>query len=48
MRQPDIKQPLEGLGMEPVGEGPEGFAKVIASEVANITKVVEAAGIKPK
>ena len=48
MKQPDIRPPLEGLGMEPVGEGPEGFAKVIASEVANITKVVEAAGIKPK
>jgi tripartite-type tricarboxylate transporter receptor subunit TctC len=48
MRQPDIKPPLEGLGMEPVGEGPAEFAKMIASEVANITKVVEAAGIKPK
>ena len=48
MRQPDIKPPLAALGMEPVGEGGEQFAKIIANEIATITKVVEAAGIKPK
>jgi hypothetical protein len=34
--------------MEPVGEGPEQFAKIIATEVEGIAKVVESAGIKPK
>ena len=48
MKQPEMKPSLAALGMEPVGEGPEEFAKLIASEVATITKVVEATGIKPK
>ena len=48
MKDPGIKPPLEALGMEPVGEGPEGFAKLIATEIDTITKVVEATGIKPK
>ena len=48
MKQADIKGPLAGLGMEPVGEGPEQFAKIIATEVEGIAKVVESAGIKPK
>jgi hypothetical protein len=34
--------------MEPVGESGEQFAKIIANEIATITKVVEATGIKPK
>jgi tripartite-type tricarboxylate transporter receptor subunit TctC len=48
MREAGMKPPLAALGMEPVGEGPEEFAVIIASEVATITKVVESAGIKPK
>jgi len=48
MKQSDIKAPLAALGMEPVGEGGEQFAKIIAGEIASITKVVESAGIKPK
>jgi tripartite-type tricarboxylate transporter receptor subunit TctC len=48
MKDPGVKLPLAALGMEPVGEGPEAFAKPIATEVAGITKVVKAAGIKPK
>ncbi|MGZ5900320.1 MAG: Bug family tripartite tricarboxylate transporter substrate binding protein [Reyranella sp.] len=48
MKQSDIKEPLAALGMEPVGEGGEKFAKMIAGEVASITQVVESAGIKPK
>ena len=48
MKQADIKPPLAGLGMEPVGEIGEQFAKIIANEIATITKVVEATGIKPK
>ena len=48
MKQQDIKPPLAALGMEPVGESGEKFAKIIASEIDSITKVVEATGIKPK
>jgi len=48
VKQADIKPPLAGLGMEPVGESGEQFAKIIANEIATITKVVEATGIKPK
>ena len=48
MKQSDIKEPLAALGMEPVGEGGEKFAKIIAGEVDSIAKVVESAGIKPK
>jgi tripartite-type tricarboxylate transporter receptor subunit TctC len=48
IKDPGMKSPLGALGMEPVGEGPAGFAKLIASEVESITKIVEKAGIKPK
>ena len=48
MKTAEIVPPLSALGMEPVGEGPEQFAQIIAAEVATITKVVEATGIKPK
>jgi tripartite-type tricarboxylate transporter receptor subunit TctC len=48
MRQSDIKAPLAALGMEPVGESGEKFAKMITSEIETITKVVESTGIKPK
>jgi hypothetical protein len=30
MKQPDIRPPFAALGMEPVGEGPEEFAKAAA------------------
>lgn len=48
MKESDMKQPLAALGMEPVGEGPGPFAKMIDQEVTTITRVVENAGIKPK
>jgi tripartite-type tricarboxylate transporter receptor subunit TctC len=48
MKEPDMSEALAPLGMEPVGEGPEPFAKMIAREVNTITKVVESAGIQPK
>lgn len=48
MKDPQMKAPLAALGMEPVGEGPQMFRKMIAQEVDTITKVVESAGIKPK
>jgi tripartite-type tricarboxylate transporter receptor subunit TctC len=48
MKEPDMDEALAPLGMEPVGEGPEAFAKMIAQEVNTITQVVERVGIKPK
>jgi tripartite-type tricarboxylate transporter receptor subunit TctC len=48
MREPEMNSALAPLGMEPVGEGPEPFARMIAQEVGTITKVVESVGLKPK
>jgi tripartite-type tricarboxylate transporter receptor subunit TctC len=48
MKEPDMDEALAPLGMEPVGEGPGPFAKMIAQEVNTITQVVERVGIKPK
>jgi tripartite-type tricarboxylate transporter receptor subunit TctC len=48
MKEPEMNAALAPLGMEPVGEGPEPFAKMIAQEVSSITKVVESVGLKPK
>ena len=48
MKEPEMKSALAPLGMEPVGEGPGPFAKMIAQEVNSITKVVESVGLKPK
>ena len=48
MKEPEMKTALAPLGMEPVGEGPGPFAKMIAQEVSTITKVVESVGLKPQ
>jgi tripartite-type tricarboxylate transporter receptor subunit TctC len=48
MKEPEMNSALAPLGMEPVGEGPEPFAKMIAQEVSTIAKVVESVGLKPK
>ena len=48
MKDPEMKSTLAPLGMEPVGEGPELFAKMIAQEVNSIAKVVESVGLKAK
>lgn len=48
MKEPGMNSALAPLGMEPVGEGPGPFAKMIAQEVKSIAKVVESVGLKPK
>jgi tripartite-type tricarboxylate transporter receptor subunit TctC len=48
MKEPEMKLALAPLGMEPVGEGPGPFGKMIAQEVNTITKVVESVGLKPQ
>ena len=48
VKEGDMASQLELLGMEPVGEGPEAFAKMVQREVDTITQVVENAGLKPQ
>jgi tripartite-type tricarboxylate transporter receptor subunit TctC len=48
MKDSEIDSQLAALGMEPVGEGPDAFAKMIAHEVDTIIRVVESAGLKPR
>jgi len=48
VKEGDMASQLTLLGMEPVGEGPEAFAKMIQQEVDTITHVVEDAGLKPR
>jgi tripartite-type tricarboxylate transporter receptor subunit TctC len=45
-RAPDTKPYLLKFGMEPVGNTPAEFAKLIKAEIAKWHKVVKAAGIK--
>jgi tripartite-type tricarboxylate transporter receptor subunit TctC len=45
LQQPDIRQRLAGIGMEPMGGSEEAFAKYYQSEVAKWAKVVRDAKI---
>jgi tripartite-type tricarboxylate transporter receptor subunit TctC len=48
VKEGDVASRLVLLGMEPVGEGPEAFARMNQHEVDIITQVVEKAGLKPR
>ena len=43
---PDIKERLNGMGLDPVGNTSEEFAKIIAADIARWTAVAKAANIK--
>jgi tripartite-type tricarboxylate transporter receptor subunit TctC len=45
-QQPDVKDKAASLGIEPVGSTPQQLAVKIKGEVAKISKVVEAAGLR--
>ena len=45
MRTPDIKEKMLSQGFEPVGNGPEEFARFIREELPRWEKVVKTAGI---
>ena len=47
MAQPDVKQKLESLGLQLVGNTPSEFAGLIKTETEGWAKVIKAAGIKP-
>jgi tripartite-type tricarboxylate transporter receptor subunit TctC len=47
MAMPDVRQKLEGLGLQLVGNTPAEFSGLIAKETASWGKVIADAGIKP-
>jgi tripartite-type tricarboxylate transporter receptor subunit TctC len=46
LQQPDTRQRLSGLGMEPLAGSEDEFAKFFRAEVVKWNKVIKAAGIK--
>lgn len=46
MNEPDIREKLIGLGIEPDGRSPAEFAKFLAADIARWTAVAKAANIK--
>ena len=46
LNSPDIREKLQGLGADPVGNTPEQYTAFIQNEIAKWDKVIKAAGIK--
>jgi tripartite-type tricarboxylate transporter receptor subunit TctC len=46
LKRPDIVQKMQGLGFELIGGTPEQFATLIRNDVARLTPVVKAVGLK--
>ncbi len=46
LNSPDVRERLQGLGADPVGNTPEQYAEFMQNEIAKWTKVIRAAGIK--
>lgn len=46
LNAPDVRERLQGLGADPVGNTPEQYAAFMKSEIAKWGKVIKAAGIK--
>jgi tripartite-type tricarboxylate transporter receptor subunit TctC len=46
LNSPDLRERLQGLGADPVGNTPEQYTVFIRNEIAKWTKVIRAAGIK--
>jgi tripartite-type tricarboxylate transporter receptor subunit TctC len=46
VNQPDVKEKLFNNGLEPVGNSPEQFGALVKSDMANMSKVIQAAGIR--
>jgi tripartite-type tricarboxylate transporter receptor subunit TctC len=44
---PDVKEKLASLGLDPLGNSPEDFAKMIAAESRKWSDIVQKANIKP-
>jgi tripartite-type tricarboxylate transporter receptor subunit TctC len=48
LQQPDVRAKLEGLGLEPVGNTPAEFSKMIAAETRKWADIMKKAGIEPQ
>ena len=48
MQAPDIRERFMADGFDPVGLGPDAFAKYLREEIVKWEKIVRAAGIKPQ
>ena len=46
LKSPDVREKLQGLGADPVGNTQEQYATFIRNEIAKWAKVIKAAGIK--
>ena len=46
LNSPDVRERLQGLGADPVGNTPEQYTVFMQNEIAKWTKVIRAAGIK--
>jgi tripartite-type tricarboxylate transporter receptor subunit TctC len=46
LQSPDVREKLQGLGADPVGNTPEQYTAFIQNEIAKWTKVIKSAGIK--
>ena len=47
LAQPDVRQKLEALGLQLVGNTPEEFLDLVKTEMPMWGKVIKEAGIKP-
>jgi tripartite-type tricarboxylate transporter receptor subunit TctC len=48
LKLPDVVKQLAVAGIEPVGLGPEQYARAVTAENERVKKVVESAGLKPE
>jgi tripartite-type tricarboxylate transporter receptor subunit TctC len=46
LNAPDVRERLQGLGADPVGNTPEQYTLFMKNEIAKWAKVIKAAGIK--
>lgn len=46
LNSPDLRERLQGLGADPVGNTPEQYTEFIRNDILKWTKVIKAAGIK--
>jgi tripartite-type tricarboxylate transporter receptor subunit TctC len=46
VRLPEIRERLNGMGVDPVGNSSEEFGRIIAADIAKWTAVAKAANIK--
>jgi tripartite-type tricarboxylate transporter receptor subunit TctC len=46
LKQPEVRDRIVALGIDPVGSTPEEFSRVIAADIAKWTAVAKAANIK--